>query len=338
MTQINPEADGYNPDSTERAVTPQKTEITSNGVHDLAIDAYGKGDTKSGVALERAAAFLQDNPSAPGKYGFTQRAMEASLKRGEWSDETRQLAVELNTLERISDGRPPVSIEAAYEEMRKHAEAWREAKNTDGSKDGWLDQEGIALNYHVGSAKRGNIESTTFLLETVEGLLAHSGHLSESERGAQAYRDLRDALYRKRQELLKAENEKTKNDAESVARQGRIDQARGLVDTVVQENTRSRAEDIEARNQEAFDKLPPEQQALRRSMSRVLNALTMTSNEMGLARGQMSELSPVQVEALTHLFNQLSIKKVGISGADAVGELRDSLKMGVRRILSESEA
>lgn len=341
----------------------------TNDNFDASVAAYEEGDYKGGHALEQAAFYLDRYADEPNAYGFAQRAIELELGRGDWTDKTRRQAMELNATQRQQDDRPATTFESALTELREHATVWRDALNSNGSRDDQLNQEGVSLGYHINHAKRGDIESIDYLLETVEGLLSHRGALTEEQRGAEEYRDLRDALYRQKltvqntQETASVEPHKQREidtALDSVRKATELDteirptnetphepsspaNLPSTSDTITAmkeriDNVRilsgSEAEERLARNKDAFSKLPPEERQLRRRLADTMSMLGVTPADIGLQRGSLDSLSADGKSSMTTALKEASSERLQISGDAAVDELRGRLKNRILKILS----
>ncbi len=299
------------------------SEISSAEVGDWAVSAHEAADGAGGHALEEAAKYLQTNPNEPNKFGFAQRAMESMLQAGEWSDETRQAAEDMNTAQRLKDGRPAKAFEGALAEMSSHAETWLRASNTDGSADEWLKQEGITLAHNVNLAASGSVESVDFLLKTVEGLLAHRGRLTEQERQSEMYRDLRDALFEKKKQLMAAEASKLHEDEQ----RAQVSDARSAVESVF---TGPKPEDTigqeDVPKPVELDTKTPEERDFLKGLALIRGDFKVSQiAELGFTRAVFTGLTTEQQVTLTGIFKDAHHARMHAVGPEAIRQVKDVL-------------
>lgn len=301
--------------------------------------ANSQGDVENGLALGRAAAFLNDNPDNPNAYGFAQRRMEEVLKAGEWADGTRRVAVAMNTEQRVKDGRPPMTLGDAITEMKAYAQDWSKA-TLHGGKDEWLNQEGISLGYWTSAAARGEAEGLDYLLMTVEGLIHHSGALSEQERGADELRDLRDALFNEKERLEAEAQQQPERHAARAHQERDIANAREGVAQIISGDAPGDSASVDTKfavRQAEFDALPEEEKTFRLALATVKSAMHIsTTAEMGLGREKFNALSGPQKSRLTQLFQDARRERMQTTGEEAVNNLRERLMAGIKQIVGET--
>ncbi len=305
-------------------------------------DVYMGSDTLGGLALERAQGVVDQQESVSEKtFGAAQRTIEATIGQGAWTDTVREAAVYLN---REASDRPVLDLEQVIGELEGYHATWKQAARTE--KDEWIDNEANALGYHLGGAKRSEVEGLDGTLRAVEKMLGGGMGNSDEVRGASELRAMRDTLFIEKQRMQAAQEEAARKKLAEQKNEAAVDDIRSTIKSIYNESApeqRSPTPDNSVGRdpqqggalRHKLEELSPEEKEFRGHLVDVMGVYGVsTAGELGLSKNDTASITHEQRATLTALFKRYARDRLRYAGDEEVASVRERLRGDIETVLA----